>query len=71
MTEVIGVILILAIFIGGPVAIVSNETEKAVNRTTVECIETPDICKMRYEYMKLGDKLKNVELDKLMEKNQK
>lgn len=68
MTELIAAILIVAIFVGGPVAIVSHETEKAVNRTTVECIEKPDICKMRYEYMKLGDKLKNVELDELVEK---
>jgi uncharacterized protein YqhQ len=71
MTEFLAIVLIFAIFIGGPVVISSHESEKAVNRTTVECIETPDICKMRYEYMKLGDKLKNAELDKLMEEYQK
>ena len=71
MIEVIIAALIVAIFVGGPVAIVIHETEKAVNNTTVECIENPNICKMRYEYMKLGDKLKNAELDELMEKNQK
>jgi len=71
MMEVIGVILILAIFVGGPVAIVSHEKQKAVNNTTVECIENPNICKMRYEYMKLGEKLNNAELDELIEKNQK
>jgi hypothetical protein len=62
---------IALLFVGGPIAIVIHETEKAVNNTTVECIEKPDICKMRYEYMKLGDKLNKVELDELIEKNQK
>jgi hypothetical protein len=62
---------IALLFVGGPIAIVIHETEKAVNNTTVECIEKPDICKMRYEYMKLGDKLNKVELDELVEKNQK
>jgi len=71
MIEFIVAIFIALLLIGGPIAIVTHETEKAVNNTTVECIEKPDICKMRYEYMKLGDKLKNVELDELIEKNQK
>jgi hypothetical protein len=62
---------IALLFVGSPIAIVIHETEKAVNNTTVECIEKPDICKMRYEYMKLGDKLNKVELDELVEKNQK
>ena len=62
---------IALLFVGGPIAIVIHGTEKAVNDTTVECIEKPDICKMRYEYMKLGDKLNKVELDELIEKNQK
>jgi hypothetical protein len=71
MIEFIVAIFIALLLIGGPISIVTHETEKAVNNTTVECIEKPDICKMRYEYMKLGDKLKNVELDELIEKNQK
>ena len=71
MTETIVAVLFIAIFVGGPVAIVVHEKEKAVNNTTVECIEKPNICKMRYEYMKLGNKLKNAELDELIEKNQK
>jgi len=62
---------IALLFVGGPIAIVIHETKKVVNNTTVECIEKPDICKMRYEYMKLGDKLNKVELDELIEKNQK
>ena len=69
--ETIVAIFIALIAIGSPIFIVSHETQKAVNKTTVECIEKPDICKMRYEYMKLGDKLKNIELDELIEKNQK
>jgi hypothetical protein len=59
---------IVVLVVGVPSAIVIHETEKAVNNTTVECIEKPDICKMRYEYMKLGDKLNKVELDELVKK---
>ena len=29
----------------------------AINETTIECIEKPNICKVRYEYLKLGEKL--------------
>lgn len=71
MIEFIAAITIVSLLVGIPVAVVNNETTKAVNKTTVECIEKPDICKLRYEYMKLGDKLKNVELDELVEKNSK
>ena len=49
MIEVIIAALIVAIFVSAPVAVI-HETEKAVNNTTVECIEKPNICKMRYEW---------------------
>jgi hypothetical protein len=68
MIEFIVAIFFALLLVGGPIAIVTHETEKAVNNTTVECIETPDICKMRYEYMKLGKKLNEVEFDKLAKK---
>ena len=71
MIETIVGMFIVVLVVGVPSAIVIHETEKAVNNTTVECIEKPDICKMRYEYMKLGDKLNKVKLDELIEKNQK
>jgi hypothetical protein len=29
----------------------------AINETTIECIEKPNICKVRYEYLKLREKL--------------
>jgi len=29
----------------------------AINETTIECIEKPEKCKQRYEYLKLGEKL--------------
>lgn len=29
----------------------------ATTQTTIECIETPDICKQRYELIKLREKL--------------
>jgi hypothetical protein len=29
----------------------------AINETTIECIEKPNVCKVRYEYLKLGEKL--------------
>jgi len=68
--EYIVAMFMVVLVIGVPSAIVIHETEKAVNNTTIECIETPNICKMRYEYMKLGKKLNEVEIDKLVE-NQK
>ena len=67
MDYIIGMFIVVLV-VGVPSAIVIHETEKAVNNTTVECIEKPDICKMRYEYMKLGDKLNKVELDELVKK---
>ncbi len=67
MTETITALFIVALVIGGPIAIIGSEVEKAVNQTTVECIEKPNICKDRYEYIKLGEKLTGIEV----EKNQK
>jgi hypothetical protein len=32
-------------------------TKDATNETTIECIEKPNVCKERYEYLKLGEKL--------------
>jgi hypothetical protein len=29
----------------------------ATNETTIECVETPEKCKRRYEYLKLREKL--------------
>ena len=31
--------------------------KQAKNQTTIECIETPETCKQRYEYLKLREKL--------------
>lgn len=31
-----------------------------VNQTTIECIEKPNVCKDRYQYMKLGEKLEKI-----------
>ena len=31
--------------------------KEATNQTTVECVEKPELCKQRYEFMKLGEKL--------------
>jgi hypothetical protein len=31
--------------------------KEATNETTIECIEKPNVCKDRYEYLKLGEKL--------------
>jgi hypothetical protein len=36
---------------------VVNATKDATNKTTIECIEKPTICKQRYDYLKLGEKL--------------
>ena len=31
--------------------------KEATNQTTIECIEKPEKCKQRYEYLKLREKL--------------
>jgi hypothetical protein len=31
--------------------------KEATNETTIECIEKPNICKDRYEYLKLREQL--------------
>jgi len=31
--------------------------KEATNQTTIECIEKPELCKQRYEYLKLREKL--------------
>jgi hypothetical protein len=31
--------------------------KEGTNKTTIECIEKPNVCKERYEYLKLGEKL--------------
>ena len=31
--------------------------KEATNQTTIECVETPEKCKQRYEYLKLREKL--------------
>lgn len=34
-----------------------NGAKEAINQTTIACIEKPNICKDRYQYLKLGEKL--------------
>ena len=34
-----------------------NKNKDATNETTIECVEKPNICKDRYEFIKLGEKL--------------
>jgi hypothetical protein len=63
MSEFIAAILFTLLLVGGPIALVSYETTKAVNKTTIECIEKPNICKDRYEYIKLGDKLDKIKFE--------
>jgi len=31
--------------------------KEATNQTTIECIEKPELCKQRYEFIKLREKL--------------
>ncbi len=31
--------------------------KEATNQTTIECIEKPEKCKQRYEFIKLGEKI--------------
>ena len=51
-------ILILIFFAFGFLHIGSYFGAKnATNQTTIECIEKPEKCKQRYEYLKLREKL--------------
>ena len=34
-----------------------NGYKESVDKTTIECIEKPNVCKDRYQYLKLGEKL--------------
>jgi hypothetical protein len=63
MSEIIAPLLVLLFLVGGPIVFVNYETKKAVNKTTIECIEKPNICKDRYEYIKLGDKLDKIKFE--------
>ena len=35
----------------------NSGAKTATNQTTIECIETPEKCNQRYEYLKLREKL--------------
>ena len=63
MEFIMPLLFIIIIVVFGPI-IVNSEKTKATNNTTIECIETPNVCKDRYEYLKLGEKLKQVNFDK-------
>lgn len=58
MGGLICAIALCVVLIGTPIALVSCEKKKAVDKTTIECIESPEICKDRYQYLKLGEKLR-------------
>jgi hypothetical protein len=37
-----------------------NGAKESVDMTTIQCIEKPNVCKDRYQYMKLGEKLEKI-----------
>ena len=55
------IFLFLLIFIFSPLAFFNMGAyfakKDAINEITIECIEKPNVCKDRYEYLKLGEKL--------------
>jgi hypothetical protein len=55
------VFLFILIFIFSPIGFYNMGAyfakKDAINETTIECIEKPNICKVRYEYLKLREKL--------------
>jgi hypothetical protein len=60
--ETLGVLfLFILIFIFSPFGFFNMGAyfakKDAINQTTIECIEKPNVCKLRYEYLKLGEKL--------------
>ena len=57
----VSIFLFLLIFIFSPLAFFNMGAyfakKDAINEITIECIEKPNVCKDRYEYLKLGEKL--------------
>lgn len=50
-------LLFVLLLLGVPIFAINVEKTKAVNITTIQCIENPNICKERYQYLKLAEKL--------------
>ena len=38
----------------------NNGYKESVDMTTIQCIEKPNVCKDRYQYLKLGEKLEKI-----------
>ena len=57
----VSIFLFLLIFIFSPLAFFNMGAyfakKDAINEITIECVEKPNVCKERYEYLKLGEKL--------------
>ena len=59
--SLVSIFLFLVIFIFSPLAFFNMGAyfakKDAINEITIECVEKPNVCKERYEYLKLGEKL--------------
>ena len=57
----VSIFLFLLIFIFSTLAFFNMGAyfakKDAINEITIECIEKPNVCKDRYEFIKLGEKL--------------
>ena len=57
----VSIFLFLLIFIFSPLAFFNMGAyfakKDAINEITIECVEKPQECKQRYEFIKLGEKL--------------
>jgi hypothetical protein len=63
--ELMSFLFIALLIVGVPTGIVIHEKDKAVNKTTIECIEKPNVCKARYQYLKLGEKLEKIKFEEV------
>ena len=52
-----GILILILSSFGWFIVGAYSGAKEATNQTTIECIEKPELCKQRYEYLKLREKL--------------
>ena len=52
-----GIIILILSSFGWFIVGAYSGAKEATNQTTIECIEKPELCKQRYEFIKLREKL--------------
>jgi len=52
-----GILILILSSFGWFIVGAYSGAKEATNQTTIECIEKPELCKQRYEFIKLREKL--------------